>query len=82
MVKRVIAKIIKNKEEGVKERVYKPNEDSIITIAKEIEEQKYKDRITKGAGYNRNMQTIKAISSYNFALKPIQLLQEGKSKDF
>lgn len=42
LIKRVIAKIVKNQEEGVKETVYKPNEDSIITIAKEIEEQKYK----------------------------------------
>ena len=43
LVKKVIARIIKNQEEGIKEKVYKPNEDSIITIAKEIEEQKYKE---------------------------------------
>lgn len=82
LVKKVIARIIKNQEEGIKEKVYKPNEDSIITIAKEIEEQKYKDRITKGAGYNRNMQTIKAISSYNFALKPIQYVTRGEIERF
>ena len=80
--KRVIAQIIKNQEEGVQEKAYKPNEDSIITIAKEIEEQKYKDRITKGAGYNRNMQTIKAISCYNFALKPIQYVTRGEIEKF
>ena len=82
LIERVIAKIIKNQEEGVKERVYKPNEDSIITIATEIEEQKYKDRITKGSGYNRNLQTIKAISSYNFALKPIQYVTKGEIERF
>lgn len=82
LVKRVIAKIVKNQEEGVKETVYKPNEDSIITLAKEIEEQKYKDRITKGSGFNRNMQTIKAISSYNFALKPIQYVTRGEIERF
>lgn len=82
LVKRVIAQIIKNEEQGVKESVYRPNEDSIITIAKSIEEQKYKDRITKGAGYNRNMQTIKAISSYNFALKPIQYVTRGEIERF
>ena len=82
LVNRVIAQIVKNQEEGVKETVYKPNEDSIITIAQGIEEQKYKDRITKGAGYNRNMQTIKAISAYNFALKPIQYVTRGEIERF
>lgn len=82
VVKRVRAQIIKNQEEGVKETAYRPNEDSIITIAKGIEEQKYKDRITKGAGYNRNMQTIKAISAYNFALKPIQYVTRGEIERF
>ena len=82
LVKRVISKIIKNQEEGVKDSVYRPNEDSIITIAKEIEHQKYKDRITKGAGYTRNMQTIKAISNYNFALKPIQYVTRGEVERF
>lgn len=82
VVEKVIAQITKNQEEGVKESVYRPNEDSIITLAKGIEEQKYKDRITKGSGYNRNMQTIKAISSYNFALKPIQYVTRGEIERF
>lgn len=82
LIQKVIAKIIKNQEEGVKESVYTPNEDSIITIAKEIEEQKYKDRVTKGSGYNRNLQTIKAISAYNFALKPIQYVTRGEIERF
>ena len=51
VVEKVIAQITKNQEEGVKESVYRPNEDSIITLAKGIEEQKYKDRITKGSVY-------------------------------
>ena len=82
LVKKVTAQIIKNQEEGVKERAYKPNEDSVITIAKAIEEEKYKDRVTKGAGYNRNMQTIKAIGCYNFALKPIQYVTKGEVERF
>ena len=82
LVKKVTAQIIKNQEEGVKERAYKPNEDSVITIAKAIEEEKYKDRVTKGAGYNRNMQTIKALGCYNFALKPIQYVTKGEVERF
>lgn len=63
---------IKNKEEGIKETIYTPNEVSIIELAKEIEENKYKLATTHGSGYNRNMQTIKACSAYNFMFKPIQ----------
>lgn len=32
---------IKNKEEGIKETIYTPNEVSILELAKQIEEQKY-----------------------------------------
>ena len=63
---------IKNKEEGIKETIYTPNETSIIELANEIEENKFKLSKTHGAGYNRNMQTIKACSAYNFMFKPIQ----------
>lgn len=63
---------IKNKEEGIKETVYTPNETSILELANEIEETKFKLSKTHGAGYNRNMQTIKACSAYNFMFKPIQ----------
>ena len=63
---------IKNKEEGIKETIYTPNEVSIIELANEIEENKFKLSKTHGSGYNRNMQTIKACSEYNFMFKPIQ----------
>ncbi len=63
---------IKNKEEGIKETIYTPNEASIIELAKEIEQNKFKLSKTHGSGYNRNMQTIKACSAYNFMFKPIQ----------
>ena len=63
---------IKNKEEGIKETIYTPNETSIIELANEIEENKFKLSKTHGSGYNRNMQTIKACSAYNFMFKPIQ----------
>ncbi|MBO6232657.1 MAG: site-specific integrase [Clostridia bacterium] len=63
---------IKNKEEGIKETIATPNETSILEIAKEIEENKYKLAKTHGSGYSRNMQTIKACSAYNFMYKPIQ----------
>ena len=63
---------IKNKEEGIKETIYPPNETSILELANEIEENKFKLSKTHGAGYNRNMQTIKACSAYNFMFKPIQ----------
>lgn len=62
----------KNKEEGIKETIYTPNETSIFELANEIEENKFKLSKTHGSGYNRNMQTIKACSAYNFMFKPIQ----------
>jgi len=82
LVKRVIAQIIKNQEEGVKEKVYKLNEDSIITIAQDIEKQKYKDRIIRASSYVRNLETIKSISAYDFALKPIQYVTRGEIERF
>lgn len=73
---------IKNKEEGIKETIYTPNEISIIELAKEIEENKYKLSKTHGSGYNRNMQTIKACSAYNFTLKPIQNVTRNEIEKF
>ena len=55
---------VKNKEQGIKETIYQPNERSIIVIATELEEKKYKNSDTKGPGYIRNMQSIKACSAY------------------
>ena len=72
----------KNKEEGIKETVYTPNEVSIIELAKEIEETKYKNAKTHGSGYNRNMQTIKACSAYNFMFKPIQNVTRNEIERF
>lgn len=63
---------IKNKEEGIKETIYTPNQISIIDLANEIEENKLKVATTHAPGYNRNMQSIKACSAYNFMFKPIQ----------
>ena len=63
---------IKNKEEGIKETIYTPNQISIMDLAKEIEENKLKLSTTNAPGYNRNMQSIKACSAYNFMFKPIQ----------
>ena len=73
---------IKNKEEGINETVYTPNEVSIIELAKEIEETKYKNGKTHGSGYNRNMQTIKACSAYNFMFKPIQNVTRNEIERF
>lgn len=70
--RKVKKQYIKNKEEGIKEAIYTPNEVSIIELAKEIEEKKFKLSTTHGSGYNRNIQTIKACSAYNFMFKPIQ----------
>lgn len=72
VLEKLRTQFIKNKEEGIKETIYTPNEVSIIELAKEIEENKYKLATTHGSGYNRNMQTIKACSAYNFMFKPIQ----------
>ena len=72
VLEKLRTQFIKNKEEGIKETIYTPNEVSIIELAKEIEETKYKNAKTHGSGYNRNMQTIKACSAYNFMFKPIQ----------
>lgn len=72
VLEKLRTQFIKNKEEGIKETIYTPNEVSIIELAKEIEENKYKLAATHGSGYNRNMQTIKACSAYNFMFKPIQ----------
>lgn len=63
---------LKNKEEGIKETIYTPNQTSIMDLAYEIEENKLKVATTHAPGYNRNMQSIKACSAYNFMLKPIQ----------
>ena len=63
---------IKNKEEGIKETIYTPNQTSIIDIANKIEETKFNNSITQGVTYNRNLQTIKTCSAYDFMLKPIQ----------
>ena len=72
----------KNKEEGIKETIYRPNELSILELAKEIEENKYNVSSTRGSGYNRNMQTIKACSAYNFMLKPIQNVTRNEIERF
>lgn len=73
---------IKNKEEGIKETVYTPNQISIIDLAYEIEENKYKVSKTKDAGRNRNLQTIKACSAYNFMYKPIQNVTRNEIERF
>lgn len=72
VLEKLRTQFIKNKEEGIKETIYTPNEVSIIELANEIEENKFKLSKTHGSGYNRNMQTIKACSAYNFMFKPIQ----------
>ena len=63
---------IKNKEEGIKETIYTESQISIMDLANEIEENKLKLSTTHAPGYNRNMQSIKACSAYNFMYKPIQ----------
>lgn len=72
VLEKLRTQFIKNKEEGIKETIHTPNEVSIIELANEIEENKFKLYKTHGSGYNRNMQTIKACSAYNFMFKPIQ----------
>ena len=73
---------IKNKEEGIKETIYTPNQTSIIDLANEIEENKLKVATTHAPGYNRNMQSIKACSAYNFMLKPIQNVTRTEIEKF
>lgn len=82
VLEKLKAQYIKNNEEGIKETIYTPNGMSIIEIAKEIEETKYKLAKTHGAGYNRNMQTIKACSAYDFTLKPIQNVTRNEIEKF
>lgn len=82
VLEKLRAQYIKNKEEGIKETIYTPNEVSIIELAKEIEENKYKLSTTHGSGYNRNMQTIKACSAYNFMFKPIQNVTRNEIERF
>ena len=72
VLEKLRTQFIKNKEEGIKETIYTPDEVSIIELANEIEENKFRLSKTHGSGYNRNMQTIKACSAYNFMFKPIQ----------
>lgn len=72
VLEKLSKQFIKNKEEGIKETIYTPNKTSILELANEIEENKFKLSKTHGSGYNRNMQTIKACSAYNFMFKPIQ----------
>ena len=82
VLEKLKAQYIKNKEEGIKETIYTPNEVSIIELAKEIEENKYKLSATHGSGHNRNMQTIKACSAYNFMFKPIQNVTRNEIERF
>ncbi len=72
VLEKIKKQFLKNKEEGIKETIYTPNQTSIIDLANEIEENKLKVATTHAPGYNRNMQSIKACSAYNFMLKPIQ----------
>lgn len=72
VLEKLKTQFIKNKEEGIKETIYTPNKVSIIELANEIEENKFRLSKTHGSGYNRNMQTIKACSAYNFMFNPIQ----------
>lgn len=65
-----------------KETIYRPNELSILELAEEIEENKYNVSNTRGSGYNRNMQTNKACSAYNFMLKPIQNVTRNEIERF
>lgn len=39
--RKIKSTIYQNKEEGIKETIYTPNEVSILELAKQIEEQKY-----------------------------------------
>lgn len=57
---------------GMKEKVYQPNEKSIVTIAKEIANKRLKKGEIKANTYLRLLQTIQAISVYKFANVPIQ----------
>lgn len=82
VLEKLKAQYIKNKEEGIKETIYTPNAVSIIELAKEIEENKYKLSKTHGSGYNRNQQTIKACSAYNFMFKPIQNVTKNELERF
>lgn len=82
LIKKVEMQLDIYKEEGVKEQILRQNEDSIISICTAIEEEKYKELTTHGSGYTRNMQTIRALSSADFTLKPIQFVTRGEIERF
>lgn len=82
VIEKLKAQYIKNKEEGIKETIFVPNERSIIELAMIIEEKKYQINETHGAGYNRNINTIKACSAYDFTLKPIQNVTRSEIERF
>ena len=82
VIQKLYQMFIKNKEEGIKETIYTPNQMSIIDIANKIEEKKYKNSEIRPVTYHRNLQTIKTCSAYDFTLKPIQLVTRTEIERF
>lgn len=60
----------------------KRTEKTIVTLAKEIEDSKYRMGKTKANAYNTNMSTLERIKKYKFANIPIEKVTKKQIEDF
>ena len=71
------------KEHGIKKKKSAYSEtSSIVSILKNYEEKRYKNRDLKAGSFNRLKQTIKAISTFKFANIPIQKVKRTHIEKF
>lgn len=69
-------------EHGFKDKIVKPNQQSIVSIASEHEEKRFKNGDIKANSYVRLKQTIKTVGTYKFANIPIQNVTRRQIENF
>jgi len=69
-------------ENGMEEKIFHPNEESIVSLARVIEEKKYKDGITKTNAYLTNLCSITRLELNKFANYPIQNVTKKQICDY
>lgn len=67
---------------GLKEKIYQPNQKSIVTIATEIEDKKLRDRVINENTYKTNLLIIKRCSGFKFSNIPIQNVTKKQIEDY
>lgn len=69
-------------EHGLKEKIVKANEQSIVSLASDFEEKRFKNGDIKANSYVRLKQTIKTVGTYKFANIPIQKVTRSQVEKF